>query len=67
MNGFFLFIVTMKCTKLCTVVQPDLLQLAQLFLKVLDFLLLLGDPIVTFLLFHTQFLDDVAVLQLLLG
>lgn len=48
-------------------VQSDLLQLAQLLFKVLDFLLLLGDPVVSFLFLHTQFLDDVAMLQLLLG
>lgn len=49
------------------VARSDLLQLAQLFFKVLDFLLLLGDPVVTFLFFHAQLLDDVAMLQLLLG
>ena len=49
------------------VLQSDLLQLPELVVLLLDFLLLLGDLAVTLLLLHTQFLDDVAVLQLLLG
>ena len=44
-----------------------LLQLPELLLLLPDFLLLLCDPCVALLLFHTQLLDNVAVLQLLLG
>lgn len=49
------------------VLKSDLLQLPELLLLLLDFPLLLGDPGVALLLLRTQLLDDVTVLQLLLG
>ena len=47
--------------------NSDLLQVPELLLLLLDFLLLLCDLCVALLLLHTQFLDYVALLQLLLG
>ena len=47
--------------------NSDLLKVLELFFLLLDFLLLLGHLYVALLLLHTQLLDDVAVLQLLLG
>lgn len=47
--------------------HPDLLQMLELVLLLLDLLLLFHYLCVTLLLLGTQFFDDVAVLQLLLG
>jgi len=45
----------------------DLLQLLELLLQLPEPPAVLGDASVALLLLHTQLLDDVAVLQLLLG
>lgn len=47
--------------------RANLPQLFELLLQVLHFPLLLGESRLTVLLLGAQFLDDVAVLKLLLG